>query len=447
MGRTSLINANVAHRPHSETFRQARWPQALRDIDLLTPYYDLAARQLSLARTPPDQVPKVRQRRMTAEALQVHADVYDRTPVAVMYDHRYLDEWMRNPQGVIQRTCTLCGDCLTGCNIGAKNTLAYNYLPVAKWNGAEIYTQVLVKRIERLPTHYRLHLEYVADEKGEIKRYPLAINARVVVLGAGSPGSAEILLNSENQDFCFSPALGQQWSANGDALGFVLKTPELSNIGGKGTCEDSCIPVGSSVQTSLNFFDQPCLENKFIIQEAAIPRSVSNLFAMLLGDRHLDYSMVMLAMGHDEARGRIEKKNGRYQVVWPGLKESRYRQMIFRVFDGIAQAEGGRYKRLKAFGDNLVSVHPLGGCPMSDDPGRGAVNHLGQVFVGRRGGDCLSGTEQGQVFPGLYVADGSIIPTALGVNPYLTICALAERIAAHLVRHPWYADLFGGRRM
>ncbi len=446
LGGTSLINANVAHRPHSDTFRQSAWPEALRDIELLTPYYDLAARQLSLARTPHDQVPKVRQRRLTAETLKVHPDVFDRTPVAVMYDHRYLDEWMRNPQGIVQRPCTLCGDCLTGCNVGAKNTLAYNYLPVAKWNGAEIYTQVIVKRIERHADCYRLHLEYVAEHRGEIQRHPLAIQARIVVLGAGSPGSAEILMNSESQEFCFSPALGQRWSANGDALGFVLNTPDLSHIGGHGTCPPSCVPVGSSVQTSLNFFDHPCLENKFIIQESAIPRAVSNLFALLLGDRQLDYSMVMLAMGHDEARGQVVRKNGRYQIVWPGLKESRYRKMIFQVFDQIAVAEGGRYKRLRAFGDNLVSVHPLGGCPMSDDPACGAVNQLGQVFVGWRGGDCAFGTQQADVYPGLYVADGSIIPTALGVNPYLTICALAERIAAHLVRNPAFAELFGRRK-
>jgi cholesterol oxidase len=250
-----------------------------------------------------------------------------------------------------------------------------------------------------------------------------------------------VLLSSQSEQFCFSSALGQRWSANGDAIGFVLDVPGETTVGGYGACCPSIGPVGTTVQTTLNFFDRPGLENKFIVQDAAIPRGVSSLFRILLGDGDLNQSMVMLAMGHDEGRGQIVWKDGRYQIVWPGLRDSAYRLQMFREFERIAAAEGGRYKRLKAFGSNLVSVHPLGGCAMSDDPACGVVNHLGQVFDGA--GGCGWGAGNGAaIHNGLYVADGSVIPTALGVNPYLTICAVSERIAAHLVRQPEYADLF-----
>ena len=53
-----------------------------------------------------------------------------------------------NHVGVEQHACTLCGDCMTGCNYGAKNTTLMNYLPDAKNHGAEIYTQTSVRRIE-----------------------------------------------------------------------------------------------------------------------------------------------------------------------------------------------------------------------------------------------------------------------------------------------------------
>ena len=149
--------------------------------------------------------------------------------------------------------------------------------------------------------------------------------------------------------------------------------------------------------------------------------------------------MVMLGMGHDEAEGRVVWKDSRWQISWPGLKEGAYRQMVFREFERLAQAHLGRYKRLKAFGDNLVTVHPLGGCGMSDDPTQGVVNHLGQVYKGGCGRDRF---DQPEVHHGLYVADGSIIPTALGVNPYMTIGALAERVAHHIVFNPAHADLF-----
>ncbi len=79
---------------------------------------------------------------------------------------------------------------------------------------------------------------------------------------------------------------------------------------------------------------------------------------------------------------------------------------------------------------------------MSDNPMCGALNHLGQVYDGCSGcyQDADSGT--GSVHSGLYVADGSVIPTALGVNPYMTIGALAERVANHIVHNPSHQDLF-----
>ena len=76
---------------------------------------------------------------------------------------------------------------------------------------------------------------------------------------------------------------------------------------------------------------------------------------------------------------------------------------------------------------------------MADDPKFGTTNHLGQVFDGR----CEARSNgAGEVHHGLYVADGSVIPTALGVNPYMTIGAVSERIANHIVNNPAHADLF-----
>ena len=107
-------------------------------------------------------------------------------------------------------------------------------------------------------------------------------------------------------------------------------------------------PVGPTVQTSLNFYRDVELKKRLLIQDAAIPRGVSNLFTALMGDPNLDNTMAMLGMGHDTGEGIIEKRNGRWQVKWEGLKESPYRKMVFTEFDRLARAHGGRYKRLKA---------------------------------------------------------------------------------------------------
>lgn len=71
-----------------------------------------------------------------------------------------------------------------------------------------------------------------------------------------------------------------------------------------------------------------------------------------------------------------------------------------------------------------ISAHPLGGCPMGDDASNGVVDSLGRLFRGKKGNTR---------YDGLYVADGSIVPTSLGVNPSLTITALAYRIAFDIV--------------
>ena len=443
LGGGSLINASIALRPHAEVFQQQRWPEALRNVDVLSPYYDAMARSMSLSRTPFDQTPKVRSRRLAAERFNQGPGFFDRSNLSVMYDHRYLDQSMRNPQGMIQRACTLCGDCINGCNIGAKNSLQYNYLPVAKHNGTEMYTQVEVTSIEKMDGYYRVNMVYIDDQYEKITRHPVSINTKMVVLGAGSPASAGILLDSQNDQFQFSGALGTGWSGNGDAIGFVTGLPRGTNIGGFGAYDNKGRPgVGPTVQTSLSFYQGLELRKRLLIQDSAIPSGVSNLFTALLGDLDMNNSMAMLGMGHDDAVGKLVKKNGRWQISWPGHKEGEYRKMVFREFERLAQAHGGSYKRLKAFGDNLVTVHPLGACGMSDHPGYGAVNHLGQVYNGLGGGYVDQRTGGAAVHQGLYVSDGSVIPTALGVNPYMTIGALAIRTAEHIVANPNHADLF-----
>ena len=440
LGGTSIINANVALKPDADVFRQLDWPAALSQRSVLDPYFERSAIELGLARSGYDSNQKIRSRRLAAEALSGRPGFFDRPPLSVTFDDRYLDSQSRNPHGMIQRPCTQCGDCVTGCNVGAKNTLVNNLLPDAKWSGTEIYTQVEVQSIEKCNGYYRLHLHYFDEAGGP--PIPVTICSQMVILGAGSPSSAELLLQSSGCGMEFSQALGSRWSFNGDAIGFVMKTDCKAPIGGFGAHEECKPPVGPTVQTSVMYNRRDHLQHRMMVQDASIPRGVSILFSTLLKDRNLDQSSIMLAMGHDGAQGRIVWRDKRWQIDWPGLRDSRYRKMAFNEFERLAKAHGGWYKRLKSFGDNLVSVHPLGGCRMSDDPSRGVVNDLGQVYDGAICGATDPVTGRGPVHSGLYVADGSIMPSSLGVNPFMTICALSERIAENIVGDPNYASWF-----
>jgi cholesterol oxidase len=135
-------------------------------------------------------------------------------------------------------------------------------------------------------------------------------------------------------------------------------------------------------------------------------------------------------MTHDNASGRMTlDQHGNLVLSWPGVGD----QPIFpRVNERLKQATealGGMFVHnplwSKLLQRNLTTVHPLGGCVMADDAAGGVVNHKGQVFSDPTGAG---------VYDSLYVVDGAVIPTPVGVNPLLTISAVAERSVALLAR-------------
>src|SRR5207249_1292066 len=113
-------------------------------------------------------------------------------------------------------------------------------------------------------------------------------------------------------------------------------------------------------------------------------------------------------------------RRGRLRVSWPGLAEEFAQRRAEQALAELAQFEGAQAvpfpRRWGSRRRTATTVHPLGGCPMSDDVEHGVVDAAGRVY-----------DPAGGVHAGLYVLDGSICPTALGVNPSLAIAALAER--------------------
>lgn len=96
--------------------------------------------------------------------------------------------------------------------------------------------------------------------------------------------------------------------------------------------------------------------------------------------------------------------------------------MIEGKLDELSNLIGGARRSIRLSLSPYVTGHPLGGCVMGEDREKGVVNSHGQVFDPRA-------DELNAVYPGLYVADGSLMSTSLGANPLLTISILAEFIA------------------
>ncbi len=444
LGGSSLINAGVAIRPDYDVFLQSEWPQVLRDGHCLDPYLDQAEWELHARIDRCDWTDKMKSQRLAAEKLRDEGCHYEAAALSVMRSYQGPNLPILNRQGIIQRDCTDCGDCLTGCNVGAKNSLAMNYLPMARRAGAAMFTQTEIRHIEKCNGYYRIHyIHHQRDAKGKHQRIEGCLTARLVILGAGSIGSSEILLRSQDNQFVFSKQLGCNWTGNGDALGFVRKSDHPTHVGGVSAYADATCRIGPTIQSNISYPCRPQLHDRILIQEGAAPRSYANALGILMQDMDLDSTLVMLGMGHDRQEGRIVlEDNDNGIVLWPGLLESSYRKQIRKEFAKVAHAHGGKYKYLKLFGDRMVSVHPLGGCGMSDDPRSGVINHKGQVYDCACGGDIDPQTSEMRVHEGLYVSDGAIFPTAIACNPYLTISAMAERNTQLLAMDPKYADLF-----
>jgi cholesterol oxidase len=458
LGGTSLINANVVIAPDDDVFDQARWPEEIRqdrDNGNLAIYY-ARVREMLAAEPYAESRPPLQKLLAHQASTAARGVAFSRLDLAVNLS-RYDDR--PNHVGVYQRLCTLCGDCVTGCNVRAKNTLYMNYLPLAKQLGAQIFTQMEVDHLVQAPEGgYWVHYRYHPDHGGLPTQGVLRASA--VVLAAGVLGSTEILLRSRAYGLSLSEALGHYFSGNGDVLGVGYNNDRQTDVLGFGNFQDdrAQIRVGPTILSMADYRSQRPREGRFIIEEGAIPRALVDTLRYTVpllnltkgqdtdtGDAFeearrigrdlqrydprgaLNHSMIYLGIGHDGADGTLVLDHrGRVRLLWGNAPEQPLIHVVDGEMKGHTAALGGTYipnpRWHQALGGNLITVHPLGGCPMGSDAEHGVVDHRGRVYDPSQGGKA--------VHEGLYVADGAMIPTAVGVNPLLTISALAERIAA-----------------
>ena len=457
LGGTSLINANVAIVPDVKVFEQMAWPQTV-TLAELQPYYD-RARHMLAARPHPKaaQLLKVQALDRRAREIGNHAVGLD---IAVNFD---IDG--ANPHGVEQHPCIDCGDCITGCNVWAKNTLYMNYLPMAYNNGAEIFTQVRADWLEKLPdgtwqVHGRRYNQSGFPEKFELQ-------AAHVILAAGSLGTSEILLRSGLHGLSLSPKVGTGFTRNGDFFGLAYNSDYQTNVLGFGSNPNHPWRPngpGPTIVGSVRYHDNLPLDQRITIEDLAFPSAfVSTLmiaFGVLGGEdtdvgddlselarrlrdnplrpyqahNALNHTMVYLVMGQDDAKGTLHLRtnvldpNGKLEIIWNDVGSQQVFTRSNEELRRHARALGAHFIENPLWHvldiRHLLTAHPLGGCPLGEDHHQGAVDEFGRVFEG-----------DGHIHNGLFVADGSLIPSALGVNPFLTISALSERIADRLVRH------------
>ncbi len=139
-----------------------------------------------------------------------------RPPISVTFEDTV------NFANVHQPACTLCGDCVSGCNVGAKNTMLVNYLPDAANHGAEIFTELKVSHVAKSRHGWAVHFRPPGSNRSANEGSGLRVHSDVVILAAGSVSSNEILLRSRQEGLALSDMLGERFTGNGDvvALGY-----------------------------------------------------------------------------------------------------------------------------------------------------------------------------------------------------------------------------------
>jgi choline dehydrogenase-like flavoprotein/pimeloyl-ACP methyl ester carboxylesterase len=445
LGGGSLINAGVMVCPGDDVFASG-WPREI-TREALADGYAKALCMLS-----PQPVPEDKECAKLRSFGRVAApDRVDRAPVTVHWQ----DE--RNPVGVQMKACTLCGDCLTGCNQSAKGSLDTNYLAFARSRSrdVEMFCGGTVDTIARDATdsYWEVRWQYTEPAMRPADGQSFIVRAKRVVLAAGSLGSTEILLRSETRSLKFSERLGEGFSINGGKILAGIGHPEPVHAVGhqeSDPADGDARRIGPTITGLVRVPEAEEAGSKkpgFVIEEFAVPaglrhvygevvallatlsaRSMGGTDPLVVADRDIDRIGLYGLTGDDGADGRLQL-SGDTSVggAGEGVRIERPTAKLSPLYERMQQWLGKKLKDASAFlvpdlleniGEMLptATVHPLGGCRMADDVSIGVVDHCGRVF--RDGGAARDD---------LIVLDGAIVPRALGINPALTIAALAER--------------------
>jgi cholesterol oxidase len=475
VGGGSLIYANVLIDADPRSFHDG-WPKEI-DSKELRPYYQKVSDTLELRTVPTAQWPERVKLLKEAAERNGWGDRFHPLDLAV----RFCDElqyasarrpdpaWSvrdTNIHGAWQGTCTHLANCDIGCDVGARNTLDKNYLFVAEQCGAALRPRHLVRCIAPEGEGYRVHFDRIEDGSFE----PGSVFGWIVIVAAGSLGSTELLLRCKEQYRTLpdlSERLGKNWSSNGDFLTVAFHFFRKALYPGRGIAFAGAVdfldgglaapgtPANRRGRFNIEDAGFPYQGARALIRHLATSRAAHlrprgsalrlaiRVLAAVYGALHrlsrvsflkpfrrlvewadpINRMMPWVAQGQDAANGILRLQDGELVLDWPSEESASVIDAIHAAQKQLARSTWGLVLPAISWtrGRSLITPHPLGGCNMGPDAEDGVVNHKGEVFGYRR----------------LYVADGAIVPEALGVNPAKTIAALAERIAEHILRdHP-----------
>jgi cholesterol oxidase len=443
VGGGSLGYANVLEVPSDEMFENPSWQHLANWKEVLRPHYETAKRMLGVIRNPYQG--KADEVLHEIAVTRGTVDSFRATEVGVFFgpEKEEVPDPYFNGQGPSRSGCHFCGGCMIGCRYNAKNTLPKNYLFFAEKNGAEVLAESEVVDIKPLLTkkagneQARYEVVYRSSTAWPIKRQN-AVKARNVVISAGVLGTLKLLFKCRDISGSLpkiSQRLGELVRTNSEALMGIIHRDDRVDYS-EGIAITSIVqadqvtrvepvryPDGSSVMRLISapliYAQGGVLKRLAITIGAFIRHPIDSLRTHFLPG-WARRGTILLVMQTIDNHMRLNFGRSGYTLFRRGLvAEPDAEKTIPARIEAAHEVTWAFSKKtngipMGSLGENILNLpttaHILGGCSFGRDATEGVV-----------GLDC-----QIHNYPGLFIVDGSIVPANPGVNPSLTITALAE---------------------
>ncbi len=436
VGGGSLVYGGVLQEPLDDFFDASSWSHLADWRRELGPHYRTALRMLGAAEVPHRTYPDELVARVAAS--MGRPDEHRPTRVSVYFGEPGQEgEGVSDPyfdgRGPERAGCVGCGGCFVGCRYGAKNSLDRNYLWLAEREGLEIRTESEVMAIRSVDGGYIVE---VREGRRPWPRRRRRYRAPRVVVAGGVLGTVPLLLRMRERDDALpdlSPVLGGYIRTNSEVLlGIVAPDKEMSEgvsissifqVSDGSTLEPVRYPAGSGALRLIAGPHSPgdtTLSRLAAAARRVLRHPIRTLRTLFVRDwaRH---TLILLYMSTNDSHLRLQLRRGRGVTtrVTRGTAPTASIPQATRIGERIAaDADGYPISLiLETLRGTPTTAHLLGGCVMGDSPETGVIGPDHQVWN----------------YPGLYVIDGSTLSANPGVNPSLTITALAERALAEMM--------------
>jgi cholesterol oxidase len=436
VGGGSLVYAAVLLEPKPAFFAEPTWSGLGIDWQAeLAPHYEAAGRMLGRTRPPARYGQMDHWLRATGEQMGAGATV-GRVPLGIFFGNTASQpDPFFGGRGPARAGCCFCGECLTGCRYGSKNSLDLNYLHLAGALGATILPERRVTGIRpRAGGGFQVAM---VDPIRNGTTYP-TLTSRNVIVAAGVLGTLELFFRCRDV-LKTLPNISRQ-------LGCIVRTNSEAIVGVVAPEGTEDLSLGTTIST--DFYPDAhthITQNRFpagytfmkwqsgplVDDPRPARRALKTLAAFVFHPQRATLSWrtrnwhrrisVLTVMQHLDnqiafryRRGPLTLGRRRLQSqVIPGKRAPTYLPVANEAARTFAHLSGGEPLNvlLESLLDLSFTAHILGGCHMGRSAEDGVIGHDHQVFG----------------YPGLYVVDGSAISANVGVNPSLTITALAER--------------------